>query len=36
MKIGNPIGIVVGYLELLKQNDISDDDRKEFILRTEK
>ena len=34
-EIGNPIGIVVGYLELLKQNDISDDDRKEFILRTE-
>jgi two-component system NtrC family sensor kinase len=34
-EIGNPIGIVVGYLELLKQNDISDKDKKEFILRTE-
>ena len=32
---GNPIGIVVGYLELLKQNDISEKDKKEFILRTE-
>jgi len=34
-EIGNPIGIVTGYLELLKQNDISDEDRKEFIIRTE-
>jgi len=34
-EIGNPIGIIVGYLELLKQNNISDDDKKEFILRTE-
>jgi len=34
-EIGNPIGIVVGYLELLKQNDISEEDKKEFILRTE-
>jgi signal transduction histidine kinase len=34
-EIGNPIGIVVGYLELLKQNGISDDDKKEFIFRTE-
>ncbi len=34
-EIGNPIGIVTGYLELLKQNDISDEDRREFILRTE-
>jgi len=35
-EIGNPIGIVTGYLELLKQNDISEEDRGEFILRTEK
>jgi len=34
-EIGNPIGIIVGYLELLKQNDISDDDRKEIFVRTE-
>jgi len=34
-EIGNPIGIIVGYLELLKQNDISDDDRMEFFKRTE-
>jgi len=34
-EIGNPIGIVAGYLELLKQNDISEEDKKEFILRTE-
>jgi two-component system NtrC family sensor kinase len=34
-EIGNPIGIVTGYLELLKQNDISEEDRGEFILRTE-
>jgi len=34
-EIGNPIGIVVGYLELLKQDDITDEDRREFILRTE-
>lgn len=34
-EIGNPIGIVVGYLELLKQEGISDEERKEFILRTE-
>lgn len=34
-EIGNPIGIIGGYLELLKQNDISDGDKKEFILRTE-
>lgn len=34
-EIGNPIGIITGYLELLKRNDISNDDRKEFLLRTE-
>lgn len=34
-EIGNPIGIIGGYLELLKQDDISDEDRREFILRTE-
>ena len=34
-EIGNPIGIIGGYLELLKQNDISDDDKKEFLVRTE-
>jgi len=34
-EIGNPISIVAGYLELLKQNDISEGDKKEFLLRTE-
>jgi two-component system NtrC family sensor kinase len=34
-EIGNPIGIVTGYLELLKQDDISEEDRGDFILRTE-
>ncbi|MBW2564253.1 MAG: hypothetical protein JRE29_09530, partial [Deltaproteobacteria bacterium] len=34
-EIGNPIGIIIGYLELLKQKDITDDDRTEYITRTE-
>jgi len=34
-EIGNPIGIVMGYLELLKQRDISEAEKDEYILRTE-
>ncbi|MGD8523205.1 MAG: ATP-binding protein [Desulfobacterales bacterium] len=34
-EIGNPIGIVMGYLELLKQTDISEAEKDEYILRTE-
>ncbi|OQY13815.1 MAG: hypothetical protein B6I30_02240 [Desulfobacteraceae bacterium 4572_187] len=34
-EIGNPIGIIIGYLELLKQKDITDDERTEYITRTE-
>jgi two-component system, NtrC family, sensor kinase len=34
-EIGNPVGIVMGYLELLKQKDIPDSERKEYIRRTE-
>lgn len=34
-EIGNPIGIIYGYLELLKGNDISSTDREEFLNRTE-
>jgi two-component system, NtrC family, sensor kinase len=34
-EIGNPIGIINGYLELLKANDISDTDREDFLQRTE-
>ncbi len=34
-EIGNPIGIVIGYLELLKQEDISGEERDEYIHRTE-
>ena len=34
-EIGNPIGIVMGYLGLLKQGDIPEDERREYIQRTE-
>jgi len=34
-EIGNPIGIIIGYLELIKQKDITDDERAEYIIRTE-
>lgn len=34
-EIGNPIGIVLGYLEMLKQNDLDEDDKKDFLERTE-
>ena len=34
-EIGNPIGIVMGYLELLKQKDIPVAEKKEYIHRTE-
>ncbi len=35
-EIGNPIGIVLGYLEMLKQNDLDVDDKVDFLRRTEK
>ncbi len=34
-EIGNPIAIVVGYLDLLKQTDIDEKDRREYIRRAE-
>lgn len=34
-EIGNPIGIVMGYLELLKQKDIPAAEKEEYIHRTE-
>ena len=34
-EIGNPIGIVIGYLELLRQPDITEAERDEYIQRTE-
>jgi signal transduction histidine kinase len=34
-EIGNPIGIVMGYLELLRQPDITADERDEYIQRTQ-
>ena len=34
-EIGNPIGIVLGYLEMLKQDDLDADDRIDFFRRTE-
>ena len=35
-EIGNPIGIIMGYLELLKKDDVQASDKQEYILRTEK
>ena len=35
-EIGNPIGIVLGYLDLLQQPEISEDERREYILRSQK
>ena len=34
-EIGNPIGIVMGYLELIKQHDIPAEEKNEYIHRTE-
>ncbi len=34
-EIGNPIAIVMGYLDLLKMEDITEDERKESVERTE-
>jgi two-component system, NtrC family, sensor kinase len=34
-EIGNPIGIITGYLELLKREEVSNEDKTDFILRTE-
>ena len=35
-EIGNPIGIVLGYLDLLKQTDLTPEERDDFIVRSEK
>ena len=35
-EIGNPIGIVLGYLGLLKGSDLNDEERRDFIDRIEK
>ncbi len=34
-EIGNPIGIILGYLDLLKQDNIRESDRKDFLDRIE-
>ncbi len=34
-EIGNPIGIILGYLELLKGEDIDEEERKDFLDRIE-
>jgi signal transduction histidine kinase len=34
-EIGNPIGIVMGYLELLRQPDVTEDEKNDIIRRTE-
>jgi signal transduction histidine kinase len=35
-EVGNPIGIVLGYLDLLKQTDLTPAERDDFITRSEK
>ncbi len=35
-EIGNPISVVLGYLELLKQDGFSEDQKNDFLCRTEK
>lgn len=34
-EIGNPIGIVLGYLDMLKQKNVDEQDRADFLNRTE-
>lgn len=34
-EIGNPIGIVIGYLDLLKKDLVSEEQKKDFIVRAE-
>ncbi len=34
-EIGNPIGIVLGYLDMLKQDDLNEEDKCDFLKRTE-
>jgi len=34
-EIGNPIGIVTGYLELMKQTDIPEEEKSDFLDRTQ-
>ncbi|HYA02151.1 MAG TPA: histidine kinase dimerization/phospho-acceptor domain-containing protein, partial [Syntrophobacteria bacterium] len=34
-EIGNPIGIVLGYVELLRRQDVSEDERQDLISRME-
>ena len=35
-EIGNPMGIILGYLGLLKQTDLQESDKRDYILRAEK
>ena len=34
-EIGNPISIIIGYFDLLKREDVSDDEKREYIQRAE-
>jgi signal transduction histidine kinase len=34
-EIGNPLGIILGYMELLKQNDLTASERNEYVTRAE-
>jgi signal transduction histidine kinase len=35
-EVGNPIGIVLGYLDLMRQADLTEEERNDFIDRSEK
>ncbi len=35
-EIGNPLGIILGYLELIRKNDIPESEKRDFIDRVEK
>ena len=34
-EIGNPIGIILGYLELLNKNELAEGEKKDFLNRIE-
>jgi len=34
-EIGNPLGIILGYLELIRKTDITDDEKRDFLNRVE-
>lgn len=34
-EVGNPLGIILGYLELIRKGDIADDEKRDFLNRVE-